>query len=286
MAGRFLLLCAVAALVLVAYRAGYIPFADKDTAGRRVGASNGNTTDPGVFVREIHEESVEEGGWTLDEALHKARLVSTSKGQRVSGGSSTYELGNLVCQRGTWSCGSGCHQCHNRSHISGTIGCAYFQGVFAHAKPANLSLLSSLIRSYAHRRQLPYRPIGADTLVVHLRLGDGSTLGYIPASFQTEHTLAEDLSRIPRGVTRVVLTGSLNSGNHGDMAKHLNSSVAHVMRVTKMFEERGYLVRQRLSGVSPSEVDADVVFMTRAMHSLCSHGTFSTLIARRTSKSA
>ena len=47
-----------------------------------------------------------------------------------------------------------------------------------------------------------------------------------------------------------------------------------------MFEERGYLVQQRLSGISPSEVDADVIFMTRAMHFLCSHGTFSTMIAK------
>lgn len=230
----------------------------------------------GVFVRTIRAERLEETGSTLDEALRKAHLVNTSRGLRVSGGTSTYEFGNIVCRRGTWSCGccdSLCRRCNGS--LSETIGCNYLRGGHAHAKPANLSLLSSIIESYADRRQLLHRR--TDTLVVHLRLGDGS---YIPSSFQSDHALAQDLSLIPRGVTRVVLAGSLNSGNHGDVPEHLNSSLAHVMRVTEIFEERGYLVRQRLSGVSPSEVDADVVFMTQAMHFLCSHGTFSTLIAK------
>jgi len=221
-------------------------------------------------------------GLTLAQAVAKSTLVDDNQGHvRMRGGKSQYEFGNLVCNRGTWAgccCGHPCvaTKCASK-HLQPTIGCHFLNASLA---IADLPVLTSTINEYAVNHGLPSDSLPPSTLVVHLRLGDGSSAGYIPQSFESEHTLATDLPRLPRGVTHVVLVGSLNSGNHGDHPKYLNASIGHVTRVTNLFEANGYHVQQRLNGVSSSEVDADIVYMTRAVHFLCTKGTFSILIAR------
>ena len=97
---------------------------------------------------------------------------------------------------------------------------------------------------------------------------------------EEERKETSSLLRLPRGVTQIVLTGSLTSG-HISMARgDFNRSVQYVQSITRLYERKGYKVHQRITGDRPAEIDEDVVFLSRATHFRCSHGTFSRAIAQ------
>ena len=220
---------------------------------------------------------------TLDRAVARNPVVATnghngSTVLRVAEGSSHYEWGNLVCQRGTWSgccCNGTCIASRCGGSLGGTIGCRFLR---MGAEPADLAALTDAIAGHAASRNLPYTPLPASVLVVHLRLGDTASTEYDDE--EEERKVDGRLQRLPRGVTQIVLTGALTSGNHGDLPINLNHSVEYVRLVTRLYERRGYQVHQRITGVSPKQVDEDIVFMTRAMHFHCDHGTFSALLSQ------
>lgn len=216
---------------------------------------------------------------TLESAVQRSRVIDIGKqNARMAGGPSKYEWGNLVCRRGAWSgccCNGTCVQERCTGRLSGTIGCHFLRmGV----EPAELAALSDAIAGYAAAHNLLYDPLPASTLVVHLRLGD--TARTTSDDDVEQRDLNAKITRLPRGVKRIVLTGALSAGGHGDMPAHFKRSVQYVQLMTRLYERQGYEVHQRITGIGPEQVDEDIVFMTRAMHFHCDQGTFSRLLAQ------
>ena len=250
-----------------------------------------------VVVEQPVDETAHDAGLTLEKAVAKyARPVKDVHGHtRLAGGSASYEFGNLICKGGRWSA---CLHVRNVSTCEAsmcsklglpkTIGCHYLSATGA---PNGRAALNLSIHEYAARRGMRTSMLSPSTLVFHLRLGDGSLAlavnrggggnsQFFPKRYESPSQFADVLSKIPRGVTNVILTGSLNAGGKGDLPGYLNASIGHITRVTAMLEARGYHVQQRVNGVSPSQVDEDIVYMTRAMHFMCSGGSFSLTISR------
>ena len=197
-----------------------------------------------------------------------------------------YRLGDMFLNQHAWKAAVSTH----KSTWPQSIASQY---LFRTGADGDYGVLISIINEYESRMRPP-----ADSLVVHLRVGDvfdkvngtwstqdnnwsvqrlwdetldryslKQLIRYImPRSFYEDQ-----LRRVPSEIKQVVLV----AGSHQDYPQFPRST-QYINLVHDFFVSKGYVVSMRLG----NPADDDVAYMARAKHFVQSGGSFSRIIAR------